>query len=120
MEWIPPLKRYFDTFSHKIVFQDYELLVNQQQRLAEGANPWNQAIQVDELPLLYRTFWKRTFRDVGKGGVWWRGWKGSADIEDLDAIVGHCFDMDGCVRACSLHRSVSASLSIFVCATHQF
>jgi len=95
---IPPLRRLFDGFSRKIVFQDYELLRGQQQRLREHALPWNSTIQVDILPLTYRRYWQRTFGNRTKEGPWWRGWDGNLDLEDLDRAGSwdKDFDCNGC------------------------
>ncbi|CAK9047335.1 unnamed protein product [Durusdinium trenchii] len=96
-EKIPPLKRLFDNMTKKIIFQDYQLLLGQQQRLRERALPWNSTIQVDCLPLAYRKYWQRTF---GKrsDGPWWRGWDGKMDIEDLEKLGSwdKDFDCNGC------------------------
>eukprot|EP00747_Dinoflagellata_sp_TGD_P033278 gnl/TRDRNA2_/TRDRNA2_136512_c0_seq1.p1 gnl/TRDRNA2_/TRDRNA2_136512_c0~~gnl/TRDRNA2_/TRDRNA2_136512_c0_seq1.p1 ORF type:complete len:457 (-),score=55.35 gnl/TRDRNA2_/TRDRNA2_136512_c0_seq1:90-1268(-) len=95
---VPPLRRYFDSFSLKIVFQDYQLLLGQQRRLSEKGNPWNSSIQVDMLPLLYRRYYQRTFGNVSKDGPWWRGWDGNLDMEDLAKIGAwdKDFDCGGC------------------------
>jgi phenylpropionate dioxygenase-like ring-hydroxylating dioxygenase large terminal subunit len=98
VDMIPPLKRMFDSFSLKIIFQDYNLLLGQQYRLREKALPWNSSIQVDCLPILYRKYWKKTFGDTSKNGPWFAGWDGSMDVEELDRLGGfdHDFDCGGC------------------------
>jgi len=98
IERVAPLRRMFLNFSMKIIFQDYRLLLGQQQRLRERALPWNSAIQVDSLPVLYRRYWQRTFGKLSADGPWWRGWDGSMDVEDLDRIGAWSrdFDCDGC------------------------
>lgn len=103
---IGPLKRMFDAFSEKILFQDYSLLIGQHQRLREGANPWNSSIQVDILPVIYRNFYKRTFGNHTKDGPWWRGWDGSLDVEDLDRIGAFSkdFDCNGCALPVRPHH----------------
>eukprot|EP00931_Biecheleriopsis_adriatica_P062250 TRINITY_DN37496_c0_g2_i1.p1 TRINITY_DN37496_c0_g2~~TRINITY_DN37496_c0_g2_i1.p1 ORF type:complete len:443 (-),score=67.89 TRINITY_DN37496_c0_g2_i1:21-1349(-) len=95
---IPLLKRVFDGFSLKIIFQDYNLLLGQQQRLREGALAWNSTIQVDVLPLTYRRFWQKTFGNMSKEGPWWRGWDGSLDVEELHKLRAYDkdFDCNGC------------------------
>lgn len=95
---IPPLRRIFDGFSNKIIFQDYILLLGQQQRLREGALAWNSTIQVDILPLTYRKYWQRTFGNLSADGPWWRGWDGSLDVEELHRFSGldKDFDCNGC------------------------
>ena len=62
------VKNFMDKFSTKIIFQDYELLAAQAQRLGERALPWNSSIQADCLPLLYRRFWRKTFGLGFEGG----------------------------------------------------
>jgi len=103
---IPPLKRMFDRFSEKIVFQDYSLLLGQQLRLREHANPWNSSIQVDVLPVIYRNYYKRTFGNHTKDGPWWRGWDGSLDVEDLDRMgaFDRDFDCNGCALPVRPHH----------------
>jgi hypothetical protein len=98
LEHIPPARALFDKMSRKIVFQDYELLLGQQQRLRERALAWNSAIQVDNLPVMYRAYWKRTFGRTGKDSPWWHGWDGSLDVEDLDRLGSwdRDFDCNGC------------------------
>mmetsp|Transcript_161354 Transcript_161354/g.518065 ORF Transcript_161354/g.518065 Transcript_161354/m.518065 type:complete len:433 (+) Transcript_161354:157-1455(+) len=98
VQWIPPLRRMFDSFSAKIVFQDYNLLLGQQMRLREKGLAWNAAIQVDNLPVMYRNYWKRTFGKTDKDSPWWRGWDGSLDVEDLDrlGVFSKDFDCNGC------------------------
>lgn len=98
VEYVPPLRRIFNHFSKKIIFQDYDLLIGQQQRLREGALPGNSAIQVDNLPVVYRNYWKRTFGKRDKDGPWWRGWDGGLDLEDLAKIGAWSrdFDCSGC------------------------
>mmetsp|Transcript_33240 Transcript_33240/g.48839 ORF Transcript_33240/g.48839 Transcript_33240/m.48839 type:complete len:503 (-) Transcript_33240:124-1632(-) len=115
----PPLKRIFAALNRKIIFQDYNLLAGQQQRLWEGANAWNAAVQADCLPMLYRQFWRKTFGANWQGttqrnnrsttgdeqedqntkkGVWFRGYDKRVlmDIEDLDRVSTAHFDCDGC------------------------
>merc|ERR1712113_425578 len=88
--------------SRKIVFQDYTLLLGQQQRLRERAQPWNAAIQVDKLPVLYRRYYQSTFGDTSSSGPWWRGWDGSLDIENLEKLGS--FDRDFDCNGCSLPK----------------
>merc|ERR1712050_639322 len=103
---IPPLKRIFDSFSNKIIFQDYSLLIGQQQRLNEGALAWNSTIQVDILPLMYRKYWQSTFGNLSEDGPWWRGWNGKLDVEELHRFSGHAkdFDCNGCALPSRPHH----------------
>jgi hypothetical protein len=123
MRWatfIPYLEASLMRSSMKIIFQDYNLLASQQQRLSDNANPWNAAIQVDCAPLMYRRYWRKTYAvglstlgcvpDEGdaegpattlsatlvdsRSGPWWRGWDGKrTDVEDL-GLGG--YDCNGC------------------------
>ena len=91
------LRRIFENMTMKIIFQDYQLLLGQQQRLQEGALPWNSTIQVDALPLAYRRYWQKTY-GKRQDGPWWRGWHGKLEIEEL-ARLGSWdkdFDCHGC------------------------
>jgi phenylpropionate dioxygenase-like ring-hydroxylating dioxygenase large terminal subunit len=96
IDYIPPLAAYFNSFSNKIIFQDYALLAGQQQRILEGAPPWNASVQVDSLPLAYRRWWKKTYGDLTAEGPWWRGWNGEVDIEELGKTASWGFDCGGC------------------------
>ncbi|RUP43334.1 hypothetical protein BC936DRAFT_137330 [Jimgerdemannia flammicorona] len=78
---IPFATEYMKNFSKKIIFQDYELLRGQQNRLRQGANEWNSPIQVDVLPRLYRQWWKASYGRRGAFDPWFKGYSG--DIEDL-------------------------------------
>jgi hypothetical protein len=42
-------------FTHKVVFQDYELLHGQTLRLNQGANPWQKPVQVELPPRKFRS-----------------------------------------------------------------
>jgi chlorophyllide a oxygenase len=86
VNYLPGMHWYLTYLSEKIVFQDYELLHGQQLRLAQGAKPWNSSIQVDQLPKLYRQWFKKT-----KG--WFAGF--GKDVEDLTSEgCGGCSPID--------------------------
>lgn len=95
---IPFLGPIFDKFSLKIVFQDYEMLFGQQQRLNEGALPWNSAIQVDNLPVLYRKWATKAFQSA-----YWNGWnpRKLLDVEDLAKSAR--INCDGCNKSQPYH-----------------
>jgi phenylpropionate dioxygenase-like ring-hydroxylating dioxygenase large terminal subunit len=85
LEALPGMNWYNRYFSTKIVFQDYELLHGQQLRLNQKGKPWNSPIQVDQLPKVYRNWFKKT-----------RGWfNGYGDMEDMmtDGCTG-CGNID--------------------------
>jgi hypothetical protein len=109
IDHVPPLKSLFDSFSLKIVFQDYSLLVGQQQRLKEKALAWNSTVQVDILPLTYRRYHARTFGNLKEDGPWWRGWDGSMDVEDLHLVRAwdKDFDCNGCAIPVRPHHPLN-------------
>jgi len=50
-------------------------------------------MQCDEMALMYRRWYQKAFMK----DVWWKGWTGDLDIEDLTESVGHsCFGADSC------------------------
>lgn len=84
---IPGMSSIYTRQSRKIVFQDYELLHGQQDRLDMGAKPWNAPIQVDTLPKYYRDWWKKAmYKDP-----YFKGY--SNDLEDLSI---HAFCNNPC------------------------
>ncbi|RUS14264.1 hypothetical protein BC937DRAFT_94082 [Endogone sp. FLAS-F59071] len=91
------LSGFMENFTKKIIFQDYELLRGQQNRLRQGAKEWNSPIQVDALPWLYRQWWKVSFGRRGAGDPWFKGYSG--DMEDLMApdapYCSGCTDVSG-------------------------
>ena len=68
--------------------QDYELLHAQTESLKLGARPWNQAIQVDSLPVQYRQWLRKAL----KNKPWFKGFNN--DIEDLQACYQVCIVLD--------------------------
>jgi len=71
-------------FSRKIIFQDYEMLKGQQDRLRQGAKEWNSPIQIDNLPKAFRQWWKLAM----KKKPWFQGYSDQKDIEDLIPCYG--------------------------------
>jgi chlorophyllide a oxygenase len=106
MIWIdrvPFINGYFDKFTQKIVFQDYELLHGQTIRLKQGANPWQTPIQVDLPPKKYRQ-WINSALKESDLGTWFKGY--STDIEDL--VVAKAKSNNSCLMyssACDLYSA---------------
>jgi phenylpropionate dioxygenase-like ring-hydroxylating dioxygenase large terminal subunit len=80
LDHLPPVQSHFHGFIHKTVFQDYELLHGQSIRLKQGANAWQNPIQVDLPPKKFRS-WIMIALKESSMQVWFKGY--SADIEDI-------------------------------------
>eukprot|EP00475_Leptophrys_vorax_P023918 TRINITY_DN3290_c0_g1_i1.p1 TRINITY_DN3290_c0_g1~~TRINITY_DN3290_c0_g1_i1.p1 ORF type:complete len:426 (+),score=94.96 TRINITY_DN3290_c0_g1_i1:69-1346(+) len=103
LDRVPFVERITEKFVHKIVFQDYVVLRAQSIRLRQGANPWQNPIQVDFPPKKFRSWILSALKET----VWFKGY--SNDIEDLITSKSNndCF-----ASACDLYSALDESLLI--------
>ncbi|KAI8821855.1 uncharacterized protein EV422DRAFT_527303 [Fimicolochytrium jonesii] len=59
VDWLPYVGTMYNSAWTKRVVEDYRLLKGMQERLRDGAKPWNAPIQADLLPRYYREWYKR-------------------------------------------------------------
>jgi phenylpropionate dioxygenase-like ring-hydroxylating dioxygenase large terminal subunit len=103
LDRMPLVSSFNDRLVEKIVFQDYELLHGQTIRLKQGANPWNNPIQVDLPPKKYRQWINAALKESALK-TWFTGY--SADIEDL--VTAKAKSNNSCLlysSACDLYSA---------------
>ncbi|TPX58757.1 hypothetical protein SpCBS45565_g07925 [Spizellomyces sp. 'palustris'] len=59
IDWIPFVGSLYNTAWLKRILGEYQILKGMQERLREGAKPWNAPIQADLLPRYYREWYKK-------------------------------------------------------------
>jgi nitrite reductase/ring-hydroxylating ferredoxin subunit len=94
------IKSYSKQSVLRAVYQDYELLHGQTIRMKQGANPWQNPIQVDLPPKKFRSWITSALKETSMQ-VWFKGY--SADIEDMVTAnsKNNCF-----ASACDLYSAL--------------
>ncbi|KAJ3112847.1 hypothetical protein HDU96_004108 [Phlyctochytrium bullatum] len=93
MDWWAP------KYNHKVLMEDYAMLIGQQQRLLKGANAMNSPVAADLMIKVYRNWWRKAIRK--NGGPYFKGY--SDDIEDIV--------LNGCAAKCSDQKSKGTDTS---------
>ncbi|CEM09094.1 unnamed protein product [Vitrella brassicaformis CCMP3155] len=73
--------------------RDAIAMTSQMRNMREGCSPLELPIACDEMAVIYRRWHARAFTD----DVWWKGWNGTLDVEDLAKSAGQsCFGAAAC------------------------